>query len=167
MKISHRVQTIILYTIFGLYILFLLSEIVFKYIAPWELGSVSPVGRSLNLIPFNEILHSTNSLNIYGNILAFLPMGIFLQTLLKNKAIYKSLLIILAVSCIFELFQYIFGIGASDIDDVILNCFGGLLGILSYKLLFLLVKKEETIRKVVMWVGIIATILISTLLIML
>jgi len=39
-----------------------------------------------------------------------------------------------------EIIQYIFKVGATDIDDVILNGIGGLIGIIIYKILELIFK---------------------------
>ena len=44
--------------------------------------------------------------------------------------------IIVLVSVIVEIAQYLFKVGATDIDDVILNTLGGLLGILIFKLIY-------------------------------
>ena len=55
--------------------------------------------------------------------------------LLKKNTWYKSLSIIFLFSIVIECLQFIFSLGASDITDVITNAFGGLLGILVYKLL--------------------------------
>jgi len=55
-----------------------------------------------------------------------------------------SIFLVILISLFVEIIQYIFGLGASDIDDVILNCSGGLIGILSYKVLALFVRNDET-----------------------
>lgn len=48
------------------------------------------------------------------------------------------------MSLFVEIIQGLLGIGASDIDDIILNCLGGVIGILGYKfLLFMLQDKKK------------------------
>lgn len=80
--------------------------------------------------------------NIFGNIVVFIPFGLFLQVIQKRKTFRKSLLIVIITSMAIELMQFISGLGASDIDDVILNTCGGIIGILAYQL-FRKVLKEE------------------------
>ncbi len=41
------------------------------------------------------------------------------------------------------------GIGASDIDDVILNSLGGLLGILGYKLFLIILRDEKMAHTII------------------
>lgn len=57
-----------------------------------------------------------------------------------------------------EIIQYIFGLGVSDIDDVILNTFGGLVGILSYKVLTLIFKNDEKVRVIIVMLATIVAI---------
>lgn len=99
--------------------------------------------RSYNLIPFKTIwnyvsgdYHVSQSLvihNILGNIAVFIPLGLFLQVLLRNKIFGKSLLIVILASVSIEIIQFAFILGAADIDDVILNVCGGVIGIIGYK----------------------------------
>lgn len=111
------------------------------------------LSRSYNLIPFGTIWEylggeagvsrSMMMYNIAGNIAVFVPLGAYIQVFLKNKAFGKSLLIAMAVSVSIEVIQFAFGIGAADIDDVMLNVLGGAIGILAYKLLRKLFCDEE------------------------
>ena len=69
--------------------------------------------------------------NLFGNVLVFMPLG-FLTPLLFSKAnsFKRILLMSILVSGCIELSQFILGVGISDIDDVILNVAGGVLGYL-------------------------------------
>ena len=101
--------------------------------------------RNYNLVPFKTILQyaegRTSALrdsafsNIFGNIILFIPCGLYIQVLKKDKALGKSLLIVLVAPIVVEVIQFVFGLGACDIDDVLLNFCGGAIGILVYKLL--------------------------------
>ncbi|EGT3996408.1 VanZ family protein, partial [Clostridioides difficile] len=62
----------------------------------------------------------------------FIPMGIFLPIVCKNLNKKTIIITIILVSLAFELTQYIFALGSSDIDDVILNSLGGIIGITIY-----------------------------------
>lgn len=91
-----------------------------------------PQIRNINLIPFNQpaIVNGKADINeIILNLLAFIPYGLFIHILIDEKSILKKLFIIFATSFIFELIQYIFAIGASDITDIISNTSGGIIGI--------------------------------------
>ena len=68
---------------------------------------------------------------------------------LKIKRITANLLFIFIVSIFVEIIQGLFGIGASDIDDVILNSLGGLLGILGYKLFLFILRDEKKAHTII------------------
>ncbi|HHY21689.1 MAG TPA: VanZ family protein [Bacilli bacterium] len=92
-----------------------------------------------NMIPFKTILNyifhfkgfSSHSFmdNFFGNIFAFLPLGLLLPIMVSWFNSYKK---IIAISCItsivIELSQFTFRLGALDVDDVILNIIGGICG---------------------------------------
>uniref|UniRef100_UPI003D2DD543 VanZ family protein n=1 Tax=Paenibacillus oryzisoli TaxID=1850517 RepID=UPI003D2DD543 len=115
--------------------------------------------RSINLIPFYSIREYIFSgsmtikkfafSNVVGNIVILIPLGTYLSVFKKNKKVITNLLIICIVSLSVEIIQGLFGIGASDIDDIILNCSGGLIGILGYKFLAFLLRDEKKIRTVI------------------
>ena len=107
-----------------------------------------PVQRVVNLIPFsgmyNMLFHSVDIgvpiRNIGLNILLFVPFG-FLFSLRRSlfRKVRRVNIIIsgLFLSLIIEALQYMFPLGRSaDIDDLILNTFGTLLGYLLWKLSF-------------------------------
>ncbi|MDD3271914.1 MAG: VanZ family protein [Syntrophomonadaceae bacterium] len=66
--------------------------------------------------------------------------------------------LVILISLLVEIIQYIFGLGVSDIDDVILNTFGGLVGILSYKVLTLIFKNDEKVRVIIVMLATIVAI---------
>lgn len=144
MKKNERIKSFLLYAGFLLYVLLLSYLLFFKHVSPLELFNTNRyVFRKINLIPFNTIFGYLSGIlnvsqtviitNVFGNIAIFVPLGIYLKKFRKNERISKSILLVFLISLFTEIIQYIFGLGASDIDDVILNCFGGLIGILIYK----------------------------------
>lgn len=96
-----------------------------------------------NLVPFKEIgrfIHYRESLgwrtvflNIVGNVAAFLPFGTFLPIFstrcrrLLNTALYSF-----ELSLLVELLQLVFKVGTFDVDDLMLNTLGGIIGFLIY-----------------------------------
>ena len=107
--------------------------------------------HSLNLIPFATISHYlfNDSAavkefaigNVIGNIVAFVPLGAFLPVLRRPVGIWVNLLVVVCASVGVEIIQGVFGLGDSDIDDVILNTLGGLVGILFFALLCALLRR--------------------------
>lgn len=102
------------------------------------------IHRSINLTPFKTVMLYLNSpynsrnntiMNIAGNIVAFMPMGFLLPLAAeKLKNFMKVLLFVLLATIAIETLQYVIGVGVSDIDDVILNTLGGVIGYLFYKI---------------------------------
>lgn len=103
-----------------------------------------------NLIPLMNIFHSAQInagvviKNIIGNVLAFIPMSIFTLYLFstQNK---KKLFIFVNISIIFciEFLQLITRRGVFDIDDIIFNLIGVLLGYVTYKHINIYVKAKQ------------------------
>lgn len=90
----------------------------------------------VNLIPFKEMFrYSFGSYkfmkNIVGNILLFIPFGFFASYYLNNRKASLILIVSLIVSGLTEGLQYYTG-RVFDIDDIILNVFGGFIGYLLY-----------------------------------
>ena len=98
--------------------------------------------KSINLVPFRTILgylggqesFKIATTNILGNICLFGPLGFFIPLLFnERKGLVKTLAISLIISVSFEFIQYQFNLGSCDIDDIILNIFGAMIGFVAYK----------------------------------
>ena len=112
------------------YLVVLTWIIVFKM--QFAFSGDLPELRSINLIPFGGSLIVNGEISfseIIKNALAFIPFGILISVLWDQKTFIKKLLPIILTSFIFETLQFIFGIGASDITDIISNSIGGAIGI--------------------------------------
>lgn len=132
------------------YILLLIRLIIFKYPVPilrgimdeWDVDMVKRGVYTANLVPFKTIkmyikhYHSINGFdNLFGNILAFVPFGIFVPAIFSKMS--KSWFVLLHsfwLSLCIELFQLVTHFGEFDVDDILLNCFGAILGYLIYKI---------------------------------
>lgn len=73
-------------------------------------------------------------INFLGNMLVFLPLGFFPALLFRKASWWRSALVGCAISVFVECGQY-FLMRQSDIDDVILNTMGALMGYWVYLLL--------------------------------
>ena len=105
-----------------------------------------------NLVPFATIDRFYNSRrlrttykvdNLGGNIFGFLPVGFLLMALQRKPRKYLKVIAALALmSLFFEITQLLTGLGALDIDDVLLNTLGGMLGAIFFQLIATLVVKR-------------------------
>jgi glycopeptide antibiotics resistance protein len=118
--------------LFAIYLIALVWIILFKLSFSFEeLGHM----RSINLIPFNESLVLNNKLDfseIIMNVIIFMPLGIYIGILCTKWSVGRKILLFFLVSLLCEIFQYIVGVGASDITDIINNTLGGIFGLLIY-----------------------------------
>ena len=89
-----------------------------------------------NIVPFQEIFrYEVGSrlfiFNVFGNIMAFVLFGLIVSSYIKPKTVFPPLIISALVSITVEFVQL--NIGRSfDVDDIILNVTGGLIGFLLY-----------------------------------
>lgn len=112
------------------YLIVLTWIIIFKMQLPFS-GSLPEI-RNINLIPFGESVIVNGKIylrEIFYNLMVFIPFGILISVLWDKKSFVKKILPIILTSFIFETLQFIFGIGASDITDIISNLLGGVIGI--------------------------------------
>lgn len=136
------------YVLLALYLLALTWLILFKL--QFTIPDMQE-GRVINMIPFMG-LFGDNSIGsfaeIRNNILAFIPLGIYICMLKSEWSISKKVFAIVALTLAYELAQFIFAIGRADITDVLSNTLGGIIGIGIYALLskFLKCKTNKIIN---------------------
>ncbi len=92
--------------------------------------------RGVNFIPFTEMTrYSFGSksffYNVIGNIALFIPFGFFVTGTVKAKKLSEITIITIIISLTAELIQYRIG-RAFDVDDIILNTTGSILGFVVY-----------------------------------
>lgn len=101
-----------------------------------------------NLQPFKEILRYLSyyqvigiyavCLNLVGNVVAFLPFGLFFPLLSRrNRSFFKVSFLSFELSLLVEVIQLVTRVGSCDVDDVILNTVGGMLGYACFKVLWI------------------------------
>lgn len=67
--------------------------------------------------------------NLAGNIIGFIPFGFLFPFLFKGLLSFgKVTLLTFCLSLSFEMLQLVFFLGSFDVDDLILNTLGGMLG---------------------------------------
>lgn len=108
---------------------------------------------SYNLIPFKEIERYikywdkigafTASINLIGNVAAFVPFGALLPVISRSRLKFKeSVVLTIDLTILVETIQLITKVGSFDVDDMLLNTIGGIMGYC----LFLIIRAVE--RKV-------------------
>ena len=146
---------------FWVYIFILISVLVFKFPTGMVKNALLGLleGKELyrspmQLVPFKTIIEYAKNVhsltdwfikNLACNIIMFLPMGFFVPSMIEDKGIKVDGKRISAFavttmsgflfSVVIELVQYITCLGLCDIDDVILNTVGGILGYFVYCML--------------------------------
>ena len=99
--------------------------------------------HALNLVPLKVFFDSkensdTSFINYYsnlvGNIILFLPYPIILILVFKIHKFSTIIFLSLFLSFTIELLQYIFQVGVADIDDIILNTIGAVIGYVCYSI---------------------------------
>ena len=99
-------------------------------------GTENALGSGLNLIPFSEIFrYKIGSkmfiYNVFGNVLLFIPFGYFVSRYINTKKVSQIFIVSLITSTTIELMQLNLG-RSFDIDDILLNVIGGILGYFCY-----------------------------------
>jgi glycopeptide antibiotics resistance protein len=114
-------------------------------------SGVEPTSR-YNLVPFKNIItyllnfehynFNTWFFNTFGNILIFLPFGVLLPVLFsKARSALRILGYSLAFSLAIEIIQVTTKLGYFDVDDLILNTFGGYVGFILWMLMNKIIAK--------------------------
>ena len=98
-----------------------------------------------NFIPFKEVTRYRVGSNLFyknvvGNILLFMPYGFFASYYLRLDKKRLAFLLIFIVSLAIECVQLLIG-RCFDVDDILLNLLGGMVGFFIYRLLDLITDK--------------------------
>ena len=125
------------------YLVVLIRIVLFKQVALYNLfAAIGSMERTISIIPFKSLLDMINNNisvtrileNILGKIAIFIPCGLLLPIVQKDKS-KKIILYGLITSALIEIIQYVFALGSSDIDDLMLNTLGTVIGYLLYKII--------------------------------
>ena len=134
LKLSHII-------VFIYYVILLFNMVVFA-----RYNSID----GYNLIPFKSIVDIFKNgttyeviINIFGNLLVFMPLEYFLIELFKVKKFSINFILSFGIILLIELFQYIFKVGVLDIDDLILCTFGMMIFCIIYCKVVIKCQKEK------------------------
>jgi glycopeptide antibiotics resistance protein len=107
--------------------------------------------RMMNLTPFKTIsnyiigFHHYNLdtwvINLFGNVAAFVPFG-FLAPIVfpRIRGYWQIIMRFFLALLVVETVQWIFNVGSFDVDDILLNIIGGMIG-------FAMLQRVRSLRK--------------------
>jgi glycopeptide antibiotics resistance protein len=89
-----------------------------------------------NFVPFRTIgpllrgrgNHLIAVVNLLGNILPFMPIGLLALLVFRSMSWRKALVLGVVTGLTFEVMEVVFRVGIFDVDDLILNAFGVMAG---------------------------------------
>ena len=126
-----------------LFLIYISILIYFLFFSEEYNRNVIAAGYRYNFIPFKEIIRFWSHrrqlgweivmINIVGNIGAFLPFGLFIPIISRRlRRAWKVVALGLLLSLTVEFLQLVTRVGCCDVDDIILNTFGTMLGYLLF-----------------------------------
>lgn len=104
---------------------------------------------AINMVPFHSIRenlrygHSPVSWDMLYNMVMFVPFGIVYCYYQKNFCIYKSIGLSFFTTLFIEAAQFVFKTGVVDIDDLMVNTLGSLVGIFLYIVLRKMLQRKQ------------------------
>ena len=84
--------------------------------------------------------------NLFGNILIFVPFGFFIAMASSSRSFFKALFNSLGLSLCVEILQLVTRVGSFDVDDILLNTIGGVLGYIVF-MICNLIRRKCYVRK--------------------
>lgn len=139
--------------LFLLYVIFL---IYFLFLAEWYGRTEIAEEYRYNLELFREIRRfivyreqlGTFAVfaNLAGNILIFVPYGFFVSMASRERGFFKTLFFSMGLSLCVEIIQLFTRVGSFDVDDILLNTIGGVLGYIVF-LICNELRRNHNVRK--------------------
>lgn len=148
---SSRSFKVFYWFLFCIYLVLLAKFILFKYgyvhigeLVNTDLEAFKFRISHINYVPFKTIsLYLSGKvnakvswINLVGNVVGFMPLGFMIPSLVKKLNKFRYILGIgFLFSLGFEIIQLVTGLGEFDVDDLILNTLGALLGYICFYLM--------------------------------
>ena len=141
MKDKFRILTTVL---FVMYLAVLMKLLIFRQ------GAMCLGGG--NFVPLKTIFNYLDDVptlgialrNLGGNIMIFVPLGFFIPLLHRTSKWKTVLVVALVVSLTFEIIQGVFKVGIFDVDDILLNALGTMIGFWVFVCIKSVVLKRQT-----------------------
>jgi glycopeptide antibiotics resistance protein len=89
-----------------------------------------------NFVPFKSIVPQLigqgnpliDMVNLFGNIIPFIPIGLLAPLVVPSISWQKAIVLGIATGLTFEVMEVVFRVGIFDVDDIMLNAFGVVVG---------------------------------------
>ncbi|MDB5254910.1 MAG: VanZ family protein [Candidatus Nomurabacteria bacterium] len=154
-----------------LYIAFLIKIMVFKDVPLIRVGSLmlnfggTQAGQA-NFLPLKTILPYLlgekgwiiAGINLVGNIILLLPIGFLVPLVFRNMTWKKSLVLAVVTGFAIEAMQVVLHVGIFDIDDVILNALGVMIGYWAFVIISRWIRSKKYKNLIIAAVIVIATV---------
>ncbi|NQF16174.1 VanZ family protein [Brevibacillus sp. HB1.3] len=86
--------------------------------------------------------------NLVGNVMLFVPLGLLLPLIFMSfQSVHRVFFLTLSASLIIETLQLLFSLGSFDVDDLLLNALGGLIGYGIFRVGAALIRKRRNYNK--------------------
>ena len=125
-----------------LFILYVGFLIYFLFVAEWYGRTEISEEYRYNLELFKEIRRFITyreqlgnfvvAANLLGNILIFVPYGFFISMAGRTRGFFKTFFLSMFLSLGVETVQLVTRVGSFDVDDILLNTVGGVLGYITF-----------------------------------
>lgn len=100
----------------------------------WPFETIRLFWRQL-VDPVSPATYRQAIVNLFGNVIMFIPLGLFLPLLfMKKPRLWKTLLWTAGIITLVEVVQLFTLLGSCDTDDLILNVLGAAIGYSLYRL---------------------------------
>ena len=136
-----------------LFILYIIFLVYFLFLSDWygREGVMDEYHYNLELLKeikrFIQYRHQLGTFavfsNLFGNILIFMPVGYFSAMAGKRRSFFKTLFWSFCLTFCVELMQLITKVGCFDVDDILLNTIGGVLGYIVFVVCNLLRRRND------------------------
>lgn len=125
----------------------LMEHLYFVALFMLTLGCRNPSVEYRAILTPNFRISSFSSLiDILENIVLFIPLGYFAVNWFKSNAVRKSVVLGLVMTLIIELLQFVFKLGYFEVNDIIFNTLGAVLGVLLVMFIKLFKRKRMCVK---------------------
>jgi glycopeptide antibiotics resistance protein len=147
-KVTSKNAKSFLRVLFAVYILLLLGVVTLRFLNPRQLFQMREAllidGIEPNITPFATISDQLQNpdrryawWNILANTICFMPFGFLFPLITKKEhGVIVTGFAGFIFSALIEVCQYVFSIGLFDVDDIILNTGGVIIGYIGLRILY-------------------------------
>lgn len=152
MRKKHRIVSRFLFTLYSAFLIY------FLIFSDWYGRTGVMQEYHYNLELFREIKRFwthreqlgflVTATNLLGNIFIFVPFGFFMALASKKRSLIVTTFFSCMLSLTVEIFQLISRVGSFDVDDLLLNTIGGILGYVVYIIMEKVRRRHDTTGKI-------------------